>query len=185
MKELNQVLEKYATSQALMDQIRYVAESLSMEFARWDDQRMIGPSLYFLIVGGTNFDRYTDPLGSSTWPVDQCRVVPDSREEFVRIAEDIAYNQDGAVVVTGDGTVQTQMVRVRSPNKREVPEIERLNYPEWMGTKQMNALETSLRESVLWVLTLSQGDGRVTTYLDGTYQDYPRGEIGGRWRTNE
>ncbi|MFT4948498.1 MAG: diadenylate cyclase, partial [Natronomonas sp.] len=25
-------------------------------------------------------------------------------------------------------------------------------------------------------------NGRVTTFLDGTYQDYPREEIGGRWR---
>jgi len=51
-----------------------------------------------------------------------------------------------------------------------------------MGTKHMSALETSLRKNVLWAVTLSEEDGRVTTYLDGTYQDYPREEIGGRWR---
>jgi DNA integrity scanning protein DisA with diadenylate cyclase activity len=54
-----------------------------------------------------------------------------------------------------------------------------------MGAKHMSALETSIREEVLWVITLSEEDGRVTTFLDGTYQDYPREEIGGRWRPAE
>jgi DNA integrity scanning protein DisA with diadenylate cyclase activity len=51
-----------------------------------------------------------------------------------------------------------------------------------MGTKHLSALETSTREGVLWAVTLSEEDGRVTTFLDGSYQDYPRPEIGGRWR---
>jgi len=49
----------------------------------------------------------------------------------------------------------------------------------------MSALETSIREEVLWVITLSEEDGRVTTFLNGTYQDYPREGIGGRWRPEE
>jgi hypothetical protein len=84
--------------------------------------------------------------------------------------------------VTGDGTIQEQMVRVRSPHHAEVPGVAELEYPDWMGTKHMSALETSLRQNVLWAITLSEEDGRVTTYLNGTYQDYPREEIGGRWR---
>ncbi len=74
------------------------------------------------------------------------------------------------------------MVRVRSPSPTEVPAVEYLEYPDWMGTKHMSALETSLRKKVLWAITLSEENGRVTTYLDGTYQDYPQEEIGGRWR---
>ena len=66
------------------------------------------------------------------------------------------------------------MVRVRSPNRAEVPAVAELEYPDWMGTKPMSALETSLRKNVLWAVTLSEEDGRVTTY--------PREEIGGRWR---
>jgi hypothetical protein len=185
MKEIDQVLKKYATSQELMDQIRYVAEALSIEFDKWDDKYVSGPSLYFLVVAETDFEEYTDPLGENTWPTDRCKIVLDSPEAFRRVAEDVAFSRDGAIIVTGDGTIQPQMVRVRSPNRTEVPEVSGLEYPDWMGTKHMSALETSLRENVLWAITLSEENGRVTTYLDGTYQDYPREEIGGRWRPEQ
>ncbi len=182
MEELDRVLKKYATSQDLMDQIRYVAESLSMEFDKWGDQYVSGPSLYFLVVAETDFEEYTDPLGGNTWPTDRCKVVSNSSNGFNRVAHDVAFSQDGAIIVTGDGTIQKQMVRVRSPSSDEIPAVAELDYPDWMGTKHMSALETSLRENVLWAITLSEENGRVTTYLNGTYQDYPRDEIGGRWR---
>ena len=182
MEELDKVLKKYATSQDLMDQIRYVAESLSMEFDKWDEQHVSGPSLYFLIAAETDFDKYTDPLGGNIWPTDRCKLVLESASAFRRAAEDVAFSRDGAIIVTGDGSVQRQMVRVRSPTQAEVPAVRDIDYPDWMGTKHMSALETSHRENVLWAITLSEEDGRVTTYLDGTYQDYPREEIGGRWR---
>jgi hypothetical protein len=182
MEELDRVLKKYATSQGLMDRIRYVAETLSMEFEKWDDQYVSGPSLYFLVVAETDFESYTDPLGENVWPTDRCKIVLDSPEAFRRVAEDVGFSRDGAIIVTGDGTIQQQMVRVRSPHHSEVPGVAELEYPDWMGTKHMSALETSLRQNVLWAITLSEEDGRVTTYLDGTYQDYPREEIGGRWR---
>lgn len=182
MATLNRVLEKYATSQELMDQIRYTAESLSLSFDQWDEQYVSGPSLYVLIVAEVNFGAYTDPLGENEWPVDRCRVATESPEAFTKVTRDVAFSQDGAVVVTGDGTIQKQMVRVRSPSAEEVAEIDDLNYADWMGTKHMSALETSLRDDVLWAITLSEEDGRVTTFLDGTYQDYPREEVGGRWR---
>jgi len=182
MEELDTVLKKYATSQDLMDRIRYVAESLSVEFDGWDEQYVSGPSLYFLVVAETDFERYTDPLGENAWPTDRCTVVFDSPEAFRRVAEDVAFSRDGAIIVTGDGTIQGQMVRVRSPNHDEIPAVSDLEFPDWMGTKHMSALETSLRDNVLWAITLSEENGRVTTYLDGTYQDYPIEEIGGRWR---
>ena len=182
MATLNRVLEKYATSQELMDHIRYTAESLSLSFDQWDEQYVSGPSLYVLIVAEVNFGAYTDPLGENEWPVDRCRVATESPEAFTKVTRDVAFSQDGAVVVTGDGTIQKQMVRVRSPSAEEVAEIDDLQYADWMGTKHMSALETSLRDDVLWAITLSEEDGRVTTFLDGTYQDYPREEVGGRWR---
>jgi diadenylate cyclase len=185
MEELDQVLKKYATSQDIMDQIRYVAETLSMEFDKWDDQYVSGPSLYFLVVAETDFEEYTDPLGENIWPTDRCKMVLDSPERFRRVAEDVAFTRDGAIIVTGDGTIQRQMVRVRSPNQMNVSAVEELEYPDWMGTKHMSALETSLRQNVLWAITLSEENGRVTTYLDGTYQDYPSEEIGGRWRPDQ
>ncbi|QZX99313.1 diadenylate cyclase [Halobaculum rubrum] len=185
MEELDQVLKKYASSQDLMDRIRYVAETLSVEFDKWDDQYVSGPSLYFLVVAETDFEEYTDPLGENIWPTDRCKIVLDSLEGFRRVAEDVAFSRDGAIIVTGDGTIQRQMVRVRSPNHAEVSAVADLEYPDWMGTKHMSALETSLRKNVLWAITLSEENGRVTTYLDGTYQDYPREEIGGRWRPDQ
>ncbi|WP_435063850.1 diadenylate cyclase [Halobaculum sp. EA56] len=180
MDELDRVLNRYATSQALMDQIRYTAETLSLEFDRWGERHVSGPGLYFLVVAEVNFGEYTDPLGANTWPVDRCRVVTDSPEAFTAVARDVAFGHDGAVVVTGDGTIQEQMVRVRSPTVTDAESAP--EYPDWMGTRHLSALEASTRDEVLWAVTLSEEDGRVTTFLNGTYQDYPRDQIGGRWR---
>ena len=185
MEELERVLSRYATSQELMDQIRYTAETLSMEFDQWDQQYVSGPSLYLLIVSEINFEAYTDPMGDNRWPVERCQVVTESPDTFTEVARDVASSRDGAVVVTGDGTIQEQMVRVRSPSREYIRTFDKLEYAAWMGAKHMSALETSIREEVLWVITLSEEDGRVTTFLDGTYQDYPREDIGGRWRPEE
>jgi hypothetical protein len=185
MEPLDRVLKKYATSQALMDQLRYTAESLSLQFDRWGEQYVTGPSLYFLIVAEMNFDGYTDPLGENKWPVTRCKIVDESPDAFTDVARDVAFTQDGAVIVTADGTIQEQMVRVRSPSRQDVTGIEDLQHADWMGTKHLSALETSLREEVIWVVTLSEENGRVTTFLDGTYQDYPREDIGGRWRPDQ
>jgi hypothetical protein len=182
MEELNRVLSQYATSQELMDQIRYSAETLSMEFTQWGEQYVSGPGLYFLVVADVNFTNYTDPLGGNRWPTERCQVVTDAPEAFTKVARDVAFSRDGAVIVTGDGTIQEQMVRVRNPSAADMERVGDLEYPDWMGTKHLSALETSTRPEVLWAVTLSEENGRVTTFLDGTYQDYPRHEIGGRWR---
>ncbi|MFA1611498.1 hypothetical protein [Halobellus rubicundus] len=172
---------EYETSQELMDLLRYTAESLSLDFTRWDEQHVSGPSLYFLVVADVDVSGYTDPLGANKWPVNRCRVVSGSAEAFVEAARDVAFTCDGAIVVAADGTVQEQMVRVRSPSHESTAAFD-LEYADWMGTKHMSALEASTREEVLWAVTLSEEDGRVTSFLNGTYQDYPREEIGGRWR---
>lgn len=173
---------RYETSQELMDLLRYTAETLSLEFTRWDEQYVTGPSLYFLVVADVNFGEYTDPLGANKWPVDRCQIVSNSVEEFIDAARDVAFSCDGAVIIAADGTIQEQMVRVRSPTSSELNESDGLDYADWMGTKHMSALEISTRDEVLWTVTLSEEDGRVTSFLNGTYQDYPRDEIGGRWR---
>ena len=96
-----------------------------------------GPSLYFLVVAETDFETYTDPLGENVWPTDRCKVVFDSPEAFTRAAKDVAFSRDGAVIVTGDGTIQRQMIRVRSPARNEVPGVGEITYPDWMGTKRI------------------------------------------------
>jgi hypothetical protein len=56
---------------------------------------------------------------------------------------------------------------------------------DWTGTTHLSALEASFREEVVWAVTLTEAIGCVTTFLDGTYRDYPRDQIGGRWRPEE
>jgi diadenylate cyclase len=182
MNGLDKVLEKYENSQKLLDRIRYLCESLSLDFDKWDQQHVTGPSLYFLIVASVDFEAYADPMGENTWPTDRCSNVHDSADAFPRVARDVAFRCDGAVVVTGDGTIQQQMMRVRTLNPDEVAAAADINYPDWMGSKHMSALETTLRKNVLLAVTLSEETGRVTTFVNGTYQDYTIDEIGGRWR---
>jgi len=173
---------RYATSQKLMDLVRYTAETLSREFTRWDEQYVTGPGLYCLIVADINFGDYTDPLGGNVWPVERCEVVTDDPEAFLEAARDVAFTRDGAVVISGDGTVQEQMVRVRNLRPTEREGDDEVVAAEWMGTKHLSALEASLRPQILWAITLSEEDGRVTTFLDGEFRDYEREELGGRWR---
>jgi diadenylate cyclase len=182
MSEPNPSRAQYETSQELMDMLRYTAETLSLNFGRWDEQYVTGPSLYFLVVADVNLGDYTDPLGANRWPVERSRIVAESVEEFISAARDVSFTCDGAVIVAADGTIQRQMVRVRSPTGNGLERVERLEYGDWMGTKHMSALEASTRDEVLWAVTLSEEDGRVTTFLNGNYRDYPRDKIGGRWR---
>jgi hypothetical protein len=173
---------EYATSKELMDLVRYVAETLSIEFDRWDEQYVTGPGLYFLIVADIDFGDYTDPLGANEWPIERCQVVSERPEAFLAAARDVAFTRDGAVVIAGDGTIQQQMVRVRNLDAAVEERGEEIVAADWMGTKHLSAMEASTRDQVLWAVTLSEETGRVTTFLDGEYRDYERDELGGRWR---
>jgi len=44
MDELERVNKRFATSQALMNQIRYAAESLSLDFDRWTSRTSPDPA---------------------------------------------------------------------------------------------------------------------------------------------
>jgi Uncharacterized conserved protein len=94
----------------------------------------------------------------------------------------VAFNCDGAVVITADGTIQQQMCRMRSPGAEVVTAHDSDDPADWMGTKHLSALEASIREEVLAAVTLSEEDGRVTVFENGTYKHYPRQELGGQWR---
>lgn len=182
MEDSDKPTVEYETSQQLMDLLRYTCEKLSLDFDRWGEEHVSGPSLYFLIVADVRLAEYTDPLGANTWPVDRCGVVSEETESLVDAAKEVGFNCDGAVLVAADGTIQEQMVRVRSPTRTELADSEHLFYADWMGTKHLSAVEISTREEVLWAITLSEENGRVTSFLDGKYQDYTRDELGGRWR---
>jgi len=172
----------YETSQQLMDQLRYAAEALSLEFDQWGVEHISGPGLYFVVVADAAFHEYTDPLRGNHWPTECCSVVGESMDDFVDAAREVAYGSDGAVLVAADGTIQQQMVRIRSSPGKETADFTHLDAPDWMGTKHLSALEVSTHEEVLWAVTLSEENGRVSSFLDGTFEDYPRNDIGGRWR---
>jgi len=173
---------EHSTVQTLVERLLDVAESLSTGFDRWEEPYVSGPSLYAVVFADVDYGRYVDPLGANTWPTDIARVVTDDPDAFVTAADTVAFTRDGAVVITVDGTIQEQMVRVRSPTAAEVERREEIDYADWMGTKHLSAVEVSTREAVLAAVTLSEENGRVTVFRDGTYEDRPREELGGRWR---
>ncbi|MDZ7701404.1 MAG: hypothetical protein U5J98_04675 [Halobacteriales archaeon] len=185
MSEMDELQADYSTSQKLMDLVRYTAETVSIEFDRWSEQHIKGPGLYFLIVADVHFGNYTDPLGENKWPVDRCPVVTEDPGAFIEAARHVAFTRDGAVVIAGDGTIQEQMVRVRNLSEAEQIDGGDIIAADWMGTKHLSALEASTRDQVLWAVTLSEEDGRVTTFLNGSYKDYQRHELGGRWRPED
>jgi hypothetical protein len=164
-----------------VDLLRYVAEEVSLDFDRWDSRYARGPSLYFLVLSEVRFDSFTDGLGTNRWPVENARVLPEDFTSAVRVASDVAFDCDGATVVSADGTFQERMVRVRSTPEHRIPDVE---YPGWMSAKHLSAFEASTREGVLAAVTLSEESGRVTVFRGGSYDDCEHDELGGRWRVN-
>ena len=60
-----------------------------------------------------------------------------------------------------------------------------MTYADWMGSRHMSVLDTSLREDVVATITLSEATGRVTVFSDGRYESVDRNATGGRWRVAE
>jgi diadenylate cyclase len=180
-----ELVAQHSTVGTLVDRLIDVAESLSVAFDRWEEQHVSGPSLYVVVLADANYGQYADPLGTNTWPTDIARVIPESPDAFVTAAEEVSFSRDGAVIVTVDGTIQRQMVRIRSPSAKEVERREEIDYADWMGTKHLSAVEVSTREEVLAAVTLSEENGRVTVFRGGSYEDRERDELGGRWRADQ
>ncbi|MFC4452051.1 MULTISPECIES: diadenylate cyclase [Halobacteriales] len=173
---------EYTTVGELIDFIIYAIEDISLEFERWGEEHVRGPGLYFVVVAGVHSGAYADPLGENVWPTETCRVVTENLDGFVQAARTVGHSRDGAVVVSTDGTIQEQMVRIKSPNSDEAEAAETIEYADWMGTKHLSAIEVSVREEVVAAVTLSEEDGRMTLFEDGDYNDYQRDELGGEWR---
>lgn len=187
MTDLDPLRVEYTTVAELIDFITYAVESISLGFDRWGEDYVRGPGLYFLIVAGVHSGGYADPLGENMWPVETCRVVTENLDGFVEAAETVGHTRDGAIVISTDGTVQAQMVRVKSQDDGENQESgdKTVEYAGWMGTKHLSAIEVSVREEVVAAITLSEENGRVSIFRDGTYDDYQRDELGGVWRPTD
>jgi len=180
------LLVEYTTVQELIDFITYAIESISLEFDRWDDEYVRGPGLYFVVVTGVHSGQYADSLGDNHWPTADCRVVTDDLDTFVSAARTVGQTNDGAVIISTDGTIQKQMVRIKSQSDGDATgQKEHIEYADWMGTKHLSAIEVSVREEVLATITLSEENGRMSLFIDGDYEDYLRDELGGAWRSSD
>lgn len=121
---------------------------------------------------------YVTPLGMNRWPVEDCASVFADFDSLVESARLVAFDSDGAVVVNSDGTIEEKMVRLSQLSDTELELLDGLPYADWMGTRHMSALETSTRDEVAAVITLSEEDGRITIFTDGTFRTHHRTDRG-------
>jgi diadenylate cyclase len=165
----------------LVERLTDCAESLSLGFDGYGEAQIKGPGLYVAVVTGRSVAAYADPMGSNRWPVEDCQSVFGHTGALFEAARSVAVACDGAVVVRSDGTFRPAMVRFTQLTDAEGETVDRLPYADWMGTRHMSALETSTRDAVFAVVTLSEEDGRATVFRDGTYEDRQRDVLDGRW----
>ena len=171
----------------MIDTIRYCLEGLSLAFDRWGEEHVTGPGFYIAIVSGTSVEGYADPMGTNYWPVEICQTVFGDLDRFYDAASRVAFESDGAVIASIDGVLQHRMVRLKDLPHADLDTRteEAMTYADWMGSRHMSALDTSLREDVVATITLSEATGRVTVFSDGRYESVDRDAIGGRWRVAE
>lgn len=172
----------HATVKESIRQLVDVVESISVSFDSWEEPYAKGPGLYIAIISDPDYGGYADPMGSNTWPVGDCRRTGD--DAFYETLREVAFDNDGAIVVSVDGVIQEQMVRFRD-YRDNVADDEDLSYEDWMGSRHMSALETSLRPPVVATLTLSEETGRVTVFMDGVGDSVRHDEIGEPWRNDD
>jgi len=182
----NSLTFQYATHPPVRELVHTIVEtveSVSLGFDHWETPYVEGPGLYVVVVTGTSVGAYAESMGSNRWPVDECEVVRE--ESFFEAARTVARDCDGAVLVTVDGTVHEQMVRLKDRHGAggDTADSEvQVAYADWMGARHMSALETSLRDEVVTTVTLSGETGRVTRFYDGEYTTARREELGSAWR---
>ena len=161
---------------AVLERIGECVEDISLGFERWDDPYARGPGLYFVVERGP-ITEFAAPMGTNRWPVENCATVFAETDVFRETARNVALSCDGAIVVHSDGTIGEAMVRVKQLSSAECRRPDDLPYAGWMGARHMSALETSTRREVLAAITLSEEDGRVTVFIDGTFEDFPASSL--------
>ena len=156
--------------EAILERIERCLKDISLGFARWDDPYARGPGLYFVVERDSTTELGA-PMGTNRWPVEDCATVFAETDVFLETAQSVAVSCDGAILVHSDGTIEEAMVRVDQFATPDSQRIADLPYAGWMGARHMSALETSTREVVIAAITLSEEDGRVTVFTDGTFED--------------
>lgn len=170
----------HPTVQCLLDTMSYCLEGISMGFDRYGEPLVKGPGAYFVVVTGHSVAEFADPMGDNRWPIGDCLEVLADVDCFYEAARDVSLSNDGAVIVSVDGVITEQMVRIKDD-----PAGEDVEYADWMGSRHMSAIDTSLRTDVVATMTLSEESGRVSRFVDGEITTTQREKIGGPWRTVE
>lgn len=179
--------EDHVTVTELLDVVQFCLEDISLGFDRWDEPYTRGPGLYIAIVSGRSLRDYADAMGDNRWPVEESRRVLDDITDFYETAKEVATSRDGAVVISVDGVIQRQMMRFRdlsADHPHEQREDTALDYAEWMGSRHMSALDTSVRSDVVTTITLSAENGRVTVFRNGEFTAQTRDELSAEWRVS-
>lgn len=169
----------------LVCRIKYSVESISLNFTEWNESHVKGPGLYFALVSYQEYGHYADAMGANRWPTDRCSSVFDEAT-FTDACRETAFERDGGVVVAVDGVIEPQMVRFRDLGSESTGGALRtdIEYEDWMGSRHMSAVETSVRPEVVATITLSEETGRVSVFRDGEASTAKRGEVGNQWRAN-
>ena len=173
-----------ATIEAIIERIKQCVKDVSLGFERWDDPRARGPGLYF-VIERDSLTEISVPMGNNRWSIEDCASVFAETDALLETAQNVGLSSDGAVVVHGDGTIEAEMVRVKQLSSVEESRNGELPYAGWMGARHMSALETSTREEVTAAITLSEEDGRVTVFTDGTFEDAPAPSLMAESVTND
>ncbi len=155
---------------AILDRIEECLKDISLGFERWDDPYARGPGLYF-VLEDDSMAEFATPMGTNRWPVEDCPTVFAETDLLLETAQKVALSCDGAVIVHRDGTIEEKMVRIKQLSPAECRRNGDLPYAGWMGARHMSALETSTRKEVIAAITLSEEEGRVTVFTDGTFED--------------
>lgn len=156
----------------VVERIKLCVKRISLGFDRWHDPHARGPGLYF-VVERDSAAAFAEPMGANRWPVEDCTDIFSSLA-LSETAEKVASTCDGAVMINNDGTIEEEMVRIRQLSTAEREQNDSLPHAGWMGARHMSALETSTRTEILAAITLSEEDGRMTVFTDGTFTDYSR-----------
>lgn len=170
----------HPTVERLLDTMLYCLEGVSIDFDRYGENLVKGPGMYFVIVTGHSVGEFADPMGDNRWPVEQCREVLEDVDCFYETTREVSLANDGAVIVSVDGIVTEQMVRIKDD-----PAGADVEYADWMGSRHMSAIDTSHRTDVVATMTLSEESGRVSVFDDGQITTADRSRLGGSWRATE
>lgn len=126
-----------------------------------------------MVVTGVHSGAYADPLGENKWPIETCRFVTQNLDGFAKAARIVGHSRDGAIVISTDGTIQEQMIRIKSPGDGDNETTNQtIEYADCMGTKHLSAIEVSIRQEVVAALTPSEEDGQMKVIMHGPYYDY-------------